>query len=523
MKGPDGQACDGKFNRTCLGINVLHDRGTSMPSRPVWRKFAVAPILLLVAFGLLGETNADADCDYYASPNGTGNGLTQSTPFMIQNFFVLAAPGRTLCLREGIYRGSSAMIDPPLGLNGSTAGADIKNGICPNCITVRALNDGQVLIDGQFVRNPVALQDRTGWIVEGINAKNAAMNVFHLDRASNIILRRVIGWDASLDTSCNTIYSAHSTRGPILIEDSAGFGTAAFQIETSQEGNNLTVRRFWGRFEGTRNVTNPHAILRVHYRNTRNTYENVIGEWWGKSFPSVYRELGPPCKKGAHALYDMISDGGPPISPATNTVFIINMHDDTTQDANTRVLGSLAYVRSGASTIRFNRLVSAANHWPSVGFHRMELRHVFAFVDPSLPDFRKITGFALGSIGYKDNLARNLSSVRGSADNIHGDWNTTANSFGTSRSLVTNPWTTTGNGANLCKRYKNRTLTNVPLWPWPMNARIKAVTAQPAYAGPCGLAAPGDTCVLSHNARPQVDVTQVVQSMLGTIPSQCKQ
>ena len=76
-------------------------------------------------------------CNYYASPTGTGNGLSQSSPFKISNFWSLAKPGYVLCLLDGTYTGSSSMIFPPENLNGSSGAP----------ITVRALNDGKVLIN----------------------------------------------------------------------------------------------------------------------------------------------------------------------------------------------------------------------------------------------------------------------------------------------------------------------------------------------------------------------------------------
>jgi hypothetical protein len=46
------------------------------------------------------------NCDYYASPNGTGNGLSEASPFTRSDF--LAVPenelrSKTLCLPDGTY------------------------------------------------------------------------------------------------------------------------------------------------------------------------------------------------------------------------------------------------------------------------------------------------------------------------------------------------------------------------------------------------------------------------------------
>jgi len=71
---------------------------------------------LLVLFVL--PAHADAACTHYASPSGGGNGLSQSSPFQIANFWSVASAGKTLCLLDGVYTGANSMINPPQGLNG---------------------------------------------------------------------------------------------------------------------------------------------------------------------------------------------------------------------------------------------------------------------------------------------------------------------------------------------------------------------------------------------------------------------
>ena len=105
-------------------------------------------VLSLIRFSFLvcawmifvhGTSSAAATCTHYASPTGTGTGTSAAQPFKIANFWPLAKPGYTLCLLDGQYTGSASMINPPQNLSG-TASAPI---------TVRALNDGKVTINGQ--------------------------------------------------------------------------------------------------------------------------------------------------------------------------------------------------------------------------------------------------------------------------------------------------------------------------------------------------------------------------------------
>ena len=54
----------------------------------------------------------------------------------------------------------------------------------------------------------------------------------------------------------------------------------------------------------------------------------------------------------------------------------------------------------------------------------------------------------------------------------------------------------------ICMRYEDGELTTTPLWPWPMNDRIKEARA---LAG-----------------RPVVDVTATIEALLGPIPAACR-
>jgi hypothetical protein len=111
--------------------------------------------------------------------------------------------------------------------------------------------------------------------------------------------------------------------------------------------------------------------------------------------------------------------------------------------------------------------------------------------------------------------AFNITSVRssGAGDHFGASWDVQQSSIGTSRTAVANPWTTTDAGANLCKKWG----ASEPLWPWPMNDRIKAATSiAGAYAGPCL------QCSGGRLTRKPTDLTAIIESLLGTIPSACK-
>jgi hypothetical protein len=113
-----------------------------------------------------------------------------------------------------------------------------------------------------------------------------------------------------------------------------------------------------------------------------------------------------------------------------------------------------------------------------------------------------------------DNTAVNITSIRGTAGDVfHPDWTVRNESVGSSLAVVQSPWTANAVGANVCFRWG----TTTPLWPWPMNDRIKTATgAAGSYSGPC------PSCIGGRSERVTTDVTADIETLLGTIPSACR-
>ena len=190
------------------------------------------------------------------------------------------------------------------------------------------------------------------------------------------------------------------------------------------------------------------------------------------------------------------------------------------------MLGSLGYVKA-TDRWRYNGVqvgptsLLRAPGANGFNFSDAQLRHVALVISPSNLAFDTTMGFHLGHhpSGPPGSWHANTTSIRGrKGDIIDGAWSGGNRSAGTSLGEVPNPWTTTGSGANLCYRWNNRVMTDEPLWPWPMNDRIKAATEMAgAYSGPC----PG--CVGGRARRSATDVTADVDALLGRIPSHCQE
>jgi hypothetical protein len=197
--------------------------------------------------------------------------------------------------------------------------------------------------------------------------------------------------------------------------------------------------------------------------------------------------------------------------------------------ANMNLRGSIVYTKAT------DRLpTTALGGSPGAVFQRLwifgsssiTVQHVVSVMDPAHPRFDDLYGISLNRRPQNclvkaavcedpvvNNVATNVTSIRGKGDFVHPDWTTANESAGTSLAAVQSPWTATGTGANLCYRWG----TTTPLWPWPMNDRIKTATASAgAYAGSC------PTCVGGRRARIATDVTKDIEALLGEIPEACR-
>jgi hypothetical protein len=439
-----------------------------------------APLLCFLSFvGLAMPRPTEAQsCTHYASPTGASNGSSASLPFKIANFWAVAKGGSTLCLLDGQYTGSSSMINPPQNLSG-TASAPI---------TVRALNDGKVTINGQGSAQPVRLSYNHYFIVEGINARSSVASVVSISNSTNNIVRRVAAWDAA--DGNHTIYGIHSSKYTLL-EDVAGWGIARKIYESSQGGDNTTIRRAWGRWEGS-HVVGPKMTYTMAYNNVNMIIENAIGTWSGERMKQTYTLLdyygNPWTGNGAGTYSDYRVDQ--PYGIFGNDGFT-----GTDKNANSKLLGSIAYVRAAD---RF----AAAQAVFMTKIDSFQIANAVAYVEPG--SYTSKMPFALYNLQTSTStnlVASNLTAIGGAAPFFGTEWKKSAIVQGASPTAVANVFSSTS-GANVCYRFKNGAATSEPLWPWPMNQRIIDAT--------------------SESGRAAVDVTKTIESMLGTIPAACK-
>jgi hypothetical protein len=482
--------------------------------------FSFALALVSLAYSTASASSAY----YYASPSGRGTTCSQASPCTVQTGLRKIEAGDTLWLLDGTYQQASGMILPAQGKSGTSAAP----------ITIRAINDGAVVIDGQFQRRPVTLNGNSWWVLEGFNAKHGTDAVIYVTNASNNnILRRIVAWDAYIHYN-GAVFSINASDNN-LVEDVALFGAGGrtFQAAFGQPAGapRNIGRRVWARYEGSISQVFAQAIT-LNYGNFQGaTCENCVATYTLESLPENYYltdqrgRQQAPANNNCH--YQRAYGGA---CPQFNTNYrLLALDQGGILDAGdgygsngARFFGSLGYIVS----------VPGNNNVPpgvvSISDQLFTGSHIFAYIDPNFTQKNRIRGF------YKQNPAAagvisRITSITTLPDAIaSGRLAATDDRTGTTSAALTgaqNPWTG-GTGAQLCYRWVNESVTTTPLWPWPMNDRIKAATESAgnyfANGGPgCESGAGACTGTLGHT-RTATDVTAEVQAMLGPIPPVCK-
>jgi len=392
---------------------------------------------------------------YYASPDGGGDGSSTESPFAIASFWEKAQPGDTLVLLDGTYVGYKAMIRPPKKLSGKE---DYP-------ITVRALNEGKVTIDGKHVLQPVAFSGNDWWIIQGINACNSKSTVVNISRSNHCIIRQVCGWNAA-DGNTN-IFAAHYGEHN-LFEDCAGWGIARKTFSCSQGGNYTTFRRCFGSWEGCHSV-GPKMAFTLFYNSHHITAENCIATWDGKLMRESHTVMSYDGKP-----FTGWSDGSGKVRHKTNygvdqPYGCFGM--DRIDKGPTKgpfVYGCIAYRLKSQRVVNVPGLFFVRCREPHDGW----FENCAAIVEQGAAHVRT---FNMANVD-----GRNLTTIGGSEPHFgKGD---VANILWVEGEEGPAAWRKMFNkeppkrGAHLYYRYENGKLTRKPLWPWPMNDRIKELT-----------------------------------------------
>jgi hypothetical protein len=232
---------------------------------------------------------------YYIGPNGDdrNSGLTIDKPWKtFPQAWPRLYPGDTLLLLDGVYTfGTTGLIQP-----------NVRNGTQAAPITIRALNDGKAVIDGEnrvhadnvpvrFGANWLGGQAYGDWFtLDGVVAINGYISNIRAEHATGIVFRRVSAYNANTDINSLTISAVWSDN--VLIEDCIAGGTGRYGIGIFTS-TNVTVRRcfsMWRQWDGKNfcGVQWPNGNNIGIYNSSNSTVENSVA--YGRALTGIFTQ-----------------------------------------------------------------------------------------------------------------------------------------------------------------------------------------------------------------------------------------
>jgi hypothetical protein len=409
---------------------------------------------------------------YYLAPGGSdaASGTLAAPWATFRKAWQLLQPGDTLFLLDGTYTpGTTGVMQP-----------NVRNGLPGKPITIKALHDGMATIDGQHQAVPVKLGDNWGnggpygdwYVVEGIVARNGTDGVFSIKGHHNVV-RRVSVYDGDTDANTQNLLIMGDAN---LVEDVVVAGTGRYMIDVygggEGHGSGNTVRRaftMWKSWDGRRfcGVTWPNGNQIGVYNASNTTIENAIA--YGRALTGIF----------------------------------IQANDANAKATNNQILGSMALLMGRDYDGSIWRYGSPTWPNPTRPGPTANPYAPGANCDTAVTDLggsNQRTGFelwgqgllvdnvyrdvlAVGNMGYGLTVARpsGPGGVRTLIDHatiydnggnnllLDGSDVTVTNSR-----IAGSQWANQGEGARFQYRYVDRQLTDVPLLPWPMEARIRS-------------------------------------------------
>jgi hypothetical protein len=444
-----------------------------------------------------------AEQTYYISPNGNDQnpGTSSQQPWAtFTHAWTVLQPGDTLYLMDGTYYQT---INPTI------------NGAPGKYIILKALNDGKAYIDGQGTRETVVLgKPWNSWDaddlpnpqgnyfdVEGIVAFNSSSTVYAVN-ARNVILRRDSGYNSNPleNEGIFEVWSKGTAAVPanILIEDSVGAGSGRKIFLAYDSYVNVVFRRnfaAWQWWSG----------------------DNFCQSYWPQAdgieiYPLAYS--GQPTAPNNSIVENNINFGLTPdygisLAPnptgngrsinGNNYLGDISIGSGMVWDNAQQKFTPAAYNQSSCtyngiqkpSSCSETQCINFPNNYAYRGGFVLG-SSVGTLMQNNL--FQDLFAWGNGSVGLTTGASWEAGSTNNQlirvtlVNNSQGDpappggtgvdaVSSDLDRFDTKQDLkigeVAGGTAYTGNGAKLEYRYVNGALTNIPLWPWPMEDRIR--------------------------------------------------
>ena len=430
--------------------------------------------------------------DYYISPNGldSNSGITEQQPWKtFEHSINNLNPGDTLILLDGVYK--------------QTLDLDIT-GTAQAPITIKAKNDGKVVIDGEGIRQPGVIGKSTEHIdsyivIKGIIFKNAKSGtdeaIFRVFNNHNIIKR------------CSFYFAESGTNQQGLVFASSQYNLAEDCIAAyvtrhcfiSWDDNGLETNNIFRRCFATGNHpdrTEPLAISHFNiYGSSYDIIENSIGFYGTHVYgASVHSQTGANYKCKNNKVLGSIFIGAGRKNPTTDypgsefyhgTGIIID-HSGGEAPINNTVKDCIFYdnkmhgILIGESGRTINTVI---DHCTIVNnkSHAIRTKDPLTNISNSIfynNGYGYNNTYKKGTFSYIDNFGNTESNGIPSGDTWTNSFSTDPLITGQGFQIPLNsPCYGTGKngsniGATINKRYVNGVLTGDDLWPWPMQDRI---------------------------------------------------
>ncbi|MDA8325201.1 MAG: right-handed parallel beta-helix repeat-containing protein [Nitrospiraceae bacterium] len=428
-------------------------------------------LIVAAVFYLLGGAEGlSFGATYYVAKNGSGN-ADGSRAHPWANFSQAVdnlKPGDALIIKDGVYF-------QPLFINVS--------GEPGRPITVKAENDGKVIIDGRGLQAPCRVegtkQKRVADVeLSGLQCRNSNIDVVRVHFADRIVVSRVSAYGASPGISDNAVFDL-AGASHVTIKDCAASGRGRV-LYNAQSCDYVIFRRCWGKW-----MDFPLdiwlAALQI-YGTSHSIVENCVFTTNSKRDVTGITVIKQTYNEAAddNRIYGNVIDGFKMYGIITASYGKRPLSGNIFKD-NVIVGSTYGFGLRTGGTVENSTFIDAS----SCSF-------CVSKSDPGLPLYGRLKGSSL----YKGNTGINLQnadSFKESENNLFGFVNyyrglpggraDTADAvryalanYGKGAYLIPAVLSRKAGqttGAQVLYRYESGVLTNVPLWPWPMEERIK--------------------------------------------------
>ena len=484
-------------------------------------RFLLIALSLLLSLPALSPAQTygtcSSNCTRYAGPAGGGTTCTAGDPCTLGYVGSVSAPGDNNCLLDGTYQGADQMLWMRVddGDASGTAG---------NPISFCAVNDGAVTIDGEDVNNryPIWISGDIDYIViEGVNAQDAGaddtiINVgddncvgqpIETCRPDFLTLRRVgcIGYNTVRRNFNNGCLNFDTGEGH-LIEDMFCVGIHRKCLSPVFRTLGSTIRRAIIDAEGQDWDSGPIFGITIGYHGFETRIENTICHWTNSEQTGAV--AGNCFGSDSVSQYDDFAYSPPErIFGEVTDVTIGSAEVDHVLDASIAFTHNTYYDATASNDIDYGIRIgdpgSIVDNPDGAAWNGMRLSSNIAFLDTEANGNIPLGTRLHNGANPDDNEITNSVNIGDTANDINVGWvSTNNNDYATVAAFIAAEPDSIYGSREHCYRTVDGTYTRIPLWPYPMAARMQAAQA-----------AAGET---------DYNMNEVLWDIFGNPPAHCR-